>query len=109
LALGGATILASLSSRWIYRLSKTHYLFRLIAAFIAAFAVFQVSLYLVELFVLGGVEDSTGDIVTRILAINAGAFVGLLAVHWLAVTLGVIRVAAQAHTGDPAVASRPAA
>ena len=109
LALGGATILASLASRWIYRRSKTHYLFRLIVAFIAAFAVFQVGLYLVELFVLGGVQDSTGEIVTRILAINASAFVGLLALHWLAVSLGFIRVAAEAHTSTPAVASRPAA
>jgi hypothetical protein len=106
LALGGATILASLSSRWIYRRSNTRYFFRLIAAFIAAFAVFQVSLYLIELFVLGGVQDSAVDVVTRVLAINAGAFVGLLALHWLAVTVGFISAAADAHSKHPSPARR---
>jgi hypothetical protein len=106
LALGGATILAFLSSRWIYRRSKTHYLFRLIAAFIAAFAVFQVSLYLVELFVLGELQDSAADIVIRVLAINAAAFVGLLALHWLAVTVGFISAAAEAHARHPSPARR---
>jgi hypothetical protein len=95
LALGGATILASLSARSIYR-RKIHYLFRLIAAFIAAFAVFQVSLYLVELFVLSGLQDSSADVVTRVLAINAGAFVGLLALHWLAITVGFISASIEA-------------
>jgi hypothetical protein len=109
LALGGATILASLSSRWIYRRSKTHYLFRLIAAFIAAFAVFQVSLYLVEFFVLGGVQDSAADIVNRVLAINAGAFVGLLALHWLAVTVGFISAATETPSSHPTPVRRSAA
>ena len=103
LALGGATILASLSSRWIYRRSKTQYLFRLTVAFIAAFAVFQVSLYLVELFVLGGLQDSAADVVSRVLAINAVAFVGLLALHWLAVIVGFI----SAGTDAPASHATP--
>jgi hypothetical protein len=109
LVLGGATIIASLSSRWIYRHSKTPYLFRLIAAFIAAFVVFEVSLYAVTLFVLGGVQDFTADIVIKILAINGGAFVGLLALHWLAVTVGFIPVATEAHSSHPPAARRPAA
>ena len=109
LALGGATVLASLSSRWIYGRSKTNYLFRLIAAFIAAFAVFQVSLYLVELFVLGGVEDSAADIVNRVLAINAGAFVGLLALHWLAVTMGFISAGTDTPSSHAPPMRRPAA
>ena len=109
LILGGATIIATLSSRWIYRHSKTPYLFRLTTAFIAAFAVFEVSLYAVALFVLGGVQDFTADIVIRILAINAGAFVGLLALNWLAVTVGFISVTADAHSSNPTAARRPAA
>ena len=109
LIFGGATIIASLSSRWIYRHSKTPYLFRLIAAFIAAFAVFEVSLYAVALFVLGEVQDFTADIVIRILAINAGAFVGLLALNWLAVTVSFFSVTADAHSSNPTAARRPAA
>jgi len=109
LVLGGATIFASLSSGWIYRRSKIPYLFRLIAAFIAAFAVFEVTLYAVALFVLGGVQDFTTDIVIRILAINGGAFVGLLALHWLAVTVGFIPVATDAHSSHPNPARGPVA
>ena len=106
LALGGTTILATLSSRWMYRRSKTRYLFGLIAAFIAAFTVFQVSLYLVELFVLGGLQDSTADIVIKVLAINAAAFVGLLALHWLAVAVGFISAAAETHPRHPSPSRR---
>jgi hypothetical protein len=109
LVLGGATIIASLSSRWIYRRSQTPHLFRLIAAFIAAFAVFEVSLYAVAFFALGGVQDFTADIVARIFAINGGAFVGLLALHWLAVTVGFIPVASEAHSSNPTAERSPAA
>jgi AAA+ ATPase superfamily predicted ATPase len=75
----------------------------------AAFAVFEVGLYAVALFVLGGVQDFTVDIVVRILAINGGAFVGLLALHWLAVTVGFIPVAAVAHSTNPRAARSPVA
>lgn len=111
LFLGGATIIASVSSRWIYRHSKTPYFLRLVAAFIAAFAVFEVSLYAVALFVPGGVQDFTTDIVVRIFAINGGAFLGLLALHWLASTVGFIPVAADGHlsTDRRATAGPPAA
>jgi hypothetical protein len=111
LVLGGATIIASLSARWIYGHTKTPYLFRLVAAFIAAFASFEVSLYAVAVFVLGGVQDFTADIVVRIFAINGAAFVGLLSLHWLAVTVGLIPMSANGHlnTNRQATAGRPAA
>ena len=98
LALGGITLVAYLASRWIYRRTKTNYLFRLIAAFVAAFAVFQVGLYPVEFFVLGGLQESAPDIVLRVLGINAGAFVGLLALHWLAVAVGFISATTNARS-----------
>jgi hypothetical protein len=109
--LGAATIIATLSSGWIYRHSKTHNLLRLVIAFITAFAVFEVALYLVALFVLGGVQDFTADIVVRFFAINGGAFVGLLALHWLAITVGLIPSGTEARpsTGRRVVASPPAA
>ncbi|HTD16023.1 MAG TPA: hypothetical protein VK673_12640 [Chthoniobacterales bacterium] len=50
-------------------------------------------------FVLGGVQDFAADIVVRIFAINGGAFVGLLALHWLAVTVGLIPAGAGARPG----------
>jgi hypothetical protein len=106
LVLCGATIIASLSSGWINRHSKIPYLLRLVAAFITAFAVFEIALYAVALFVLGGVQDFTAGIVVRIFAINGGAFIGLLAVHWLAVSVGFIPavVEARANTDRRAAA-----
>jgi hypothetical protein len=89
--------MASLSSGWIYRHSKTTYLLRLVAAFITAFVLFEVALYAVALFVLGGVQDFTADIVVRIFAINGGAFAGLLALHRLAVTVGLIPAGPEAQ------------
>jgi hypothetical protein len=110
LVLGGVTIIASLSSGWAYRHSKTPYLLRLLAAFITAFAVFEVVLYAVALFALGGVQDFTADIVVRIFAINGGAFVGLLALHWPAVTLGLIPSGTEARLStDRRVAAGPPA
>jgi hypothetical protein len=81
-----------------------------VTAFITAFAVFEVALFAVALFVLGGVEDFAADIVVRIFAINSGAFVGLLVLHWLAVTVGLIPSAAEARLGtDPRVTAGPPA
>jgi hypothetical protein len=47
----------------------------------------------------------------RIFAINGGAFVGLLVLHWLAVTVGLIPTSpeAQSGTGRRVTAGRPAA
>jgi hypothetical protein len=111
LALGSATILATVSSRWIYCHSKTPYLFRLVAAFIAAFGVFEMTLYSASVFVLGGGQEFAVDIVTRILAINSGAFVGLLVLHWLAITGGLISANSEGQTGAGrrVTAGRPAA
>jgi hypothetical protein len=111
LVLGGVTIIGTLSSGWIYRHSKTPYLLRLVVTFITAFAVFEVALFAVALFALGGLQDFTVDIVIRIFAINGGAFVGLLVLHWLAVTVGLIPTSpeTQPGTGRRVTAGPPAA
>ena len=49
------------------------------ASFAAAFAVYEGGLYLISATVMGGTEDFAASIVWRILAINAAAFVGLVA------------------------------
>jgi hypothetical protein len=97
--LGGVTIIAALSSGWIYRHTKTPCLLRLVAAFITAFVVFEVAVFAVALFALGGVQDFTADIVIRIFAINGGAFVGVLVLHWLAVTVGLIPTSPETQPG----------
>jgi hypothetical protein len=50
-----------------------------LASFAAAFAVYEGGLYLISATVMGGTDDFAASIVWRILAINAAAFVGLLA------------------------------
>jgi hypothetical protein len=95
----------------MYRHSKTPDLLRLVVAFITAFAVFEVALYAIALFALGGVQDFAADIVVRIFAINGGAFVGLLVLHWLAVTAGLIPTNPETQPGTRrrVTAGRPAA
>jgi hypothetical protein len=60
-----------------------------LASFAGAFVVYEGALYLVAATWLGGTEDFAPALVTYILAINAGAFVGLLALHRLGLAMGL--------------------
>jgi hypothetical protein len=60
-----------------------------LAAFVGAFIVYEGGLYLVSATLLGGTEDFTPTIITRILAINAAAFVALLVLDRLAIAGGL--------------------
>jgi hypothetical protein len=60
-----------------------------LAAFVGAFIVYEGGLYLVSATLLGGTEDFTPTIITRILAINAAAFAALLVLDRLAVAGGL--------------------
>jgi hypothetical protein len=90
-AIGGAAILATLAARWTTRaLNKAVWTGRYLAAFAAAFAVFEGVLFLVSLVILGGTEDFTPPIVGWIFAVNASALIGLFVLNWLAVLIGLI-------------------
>jgi hypothetical protein len=56
---------------------------------LGAFAAYEVALFVVALSLLGGTEDFTAAILGRIFVINAAAFVGLLVLHRLAVSIGL--------------------
>jgi len=58
------------------------------ATFLVAFAVYEAALFTVSATMLGGTEIYTLAIQGRIFALNAVAFVGLLALHRLAVSVG---------------------
>jgi hypothetical protein len=91
LAIGAAAILATLAARWTTRaLNKAIWTGRYLAAFAAAFAVFEGVLFMVALVGLGGTEDFTLPIVAWIFALNAGALIGLFALNWLAMVIGLI-------------------
>jgi hypothetical protein len=93
LALGIAAILATLAAHWAKRLFKgTTWIADYVAAFLAAFAIFEGVLFVVGLLLLGGMEDFAPGIVGRIFAINSAAFLGLLILNWLARVSGFVPV-----------------
>ena len=57
--------------------------------FLIAFIVYEGALFLIAATPLGGSEDFTADIVSRIFAINALGFVGLLVLNRLGAEIGV--------------------
>ena len=90
-AIGAAAILATLAARATARgLEKTIRTGHSLAAFAAAFAVFEGVLFVIALVVLGGTEDFTPPIVGWIFAVNAGALIGLFVLNWLATVIGLI-------------------
>jgi hypothetical protein len=58
------------------------------AAFLAAFAVYEGTLFTISAALASGASDYTLSIVGRIFAINAAAFVALFLVHRLGVFTG---------------------
>jgi hypothetical protein len=84
-------LLATLAGQWIAgRFANARRAFTATATFLAAFAVYETTLFAVSATLLGGVEIYTLAIQGPIFAINAAAFVGLLALHRLASSVGLI-------------------
>ncbi|VTZ51679.1 conserved membrane hypothetical protein [Methylocella tundrae] len=61
-----------------------------IAAFLAAFAIYEGLLFLTSIIAQSGAEDYSATIVGRIFAINAVAFTGLLAVSRIGASAGLV-------------------
>jgi hypothetical protein len=90
-AIGAAAILATLAAQGTTRaLAKANRIWRFLAAFAAAFMVFEGALFVVAFVVLGGTEDFTPPIVGWIFAVNASALIGLFVLNWLAMVIGLI-------------------
>jgi hypothetical protein len=88
-ALGLAAMLATFGARWATRTCEgLPWVAEHLAALLAAFAVFEGVLFMVGLFILGGMEAFGLRIVSWIFVINAGAFLGLLILHRLVRLLG---------------------
>jgi hypothetical protein len=84
IGLGVATLLATVAAGAAYQLrTAIPKAVRFGIAFVAAFLVFEAAIYAVALFFLGGLEDFTIGIVSRVFAINAATFVGLVVVYSL--------------------------
>jgi hypothetical protein len=89
-ALGVAAVLTTLAARGIaVRLRAAGSLAQVLAALLGAFAVFEMLLFGVAIAGLGGTESFTLPIVSRILAINAVALVGLYVLHRIGAVVGL--------------------
>jgi len=88
-AIGAAALLATWTARWtVTRLQAAAPLTRALSALLGAFAVYEAALLAVAVSGLGGTESFTLGIVTRILAVNAGAFAGLCGLHRVGAMIG---------------------
>lgn len=89
-AIGAAALLATWIARAVVtRLHVTAPLTRALSALLAAFAVYEAALFAVAVSGLGGTESFTPAIVSRILAVNGAAFVGLWGLYRLGAAIGV--------------------
>ena len=90
-ALGAAAAFATLASQWAARqLAEAARGITFAATFMVAFAVYEAVLFVVAVALLGGTQDFTGEILGRILAINAAAFGGLVLLNRVAATVGLV-------------------
>jgi hypothetical protein len=91
-ALGAVALAATLAAQWVKeRLPQGGGGAFAAAAFLAAFAVYEGSLFAISLFVGSGVSNFTPSIVRRILAINFAAFAALYLLHRLGVFAGLAK------------------
>ena len=90
-AIGAAAILATLAARGATRaLERAMPIWRSLAAFAAAFVVFEGALFAAACVALGGTEDFTPPVIGWIFAVNASALIGLFVLNWLAMVIGLI-------------------
>ena len=89
-AIGAAALLATWTALAVVsRLHATAPLGRAVSALLAAFAVYEAALFAVAVSGLGGTENFTPAIVSRVLAVNGAAFVGLCVLHRVGGAIGL--------------------
>lgn len=103
IVLGAVAILCTIAGAFAAgRSERRDTIIAALAAFTAAFVVYEGSLFVVSATLLGGLEDFAPAIVARILEINAAAFAGLLILNRLGEAAGfadgpVARLSAERH------------
>lgn len=89
--LGVVALLSVLGAEFVARRSiALNGILTLTLVFLVAFGVYEGLLFIASMTFQSGVEDYTAAIVGRIFAINAVAFLGLLAANWLSVSVGLV-------------------
>jgi hypothetical protein len=91
LALGGAAVVATLTAQWVVaRLSAARSPIQALAAFVSAFAVYELGLYALGVSVLGGTRGFAPSIVGQVLVVNAVTLLGLYGLNQLAAVVGLV-------------------
>jgi hypothetical protein len=89
--LGAVALLSTLAAQCVKDHLARSLMVAAIAAFLAAFAVYEGSLFAISLALTSGVSDYAPSIVGRIFAINTAAFAALFLVHRLGVFAGLAK------------------
>jgi hypothetical protein len=89
--LGAVALLATLAAQWIKDHLAQRHTVAAIAAFLAAFAVSEGSLFAISVVLASGASNYAPSIIWRIFAINTAAFAALFLVHRLGVFAGLAR------------------
>lgn len=90
-ALGAVALVSTLAAQWVKGRVPWGGGAVAVAAFLAAFAVYEGSLFAISLALGSGVSNFTSSIVRRILAINFTAFAALFLIHRLGVFKGLAK------------------
>lgn len=84
IAIGMAAMAATVAAQWLLaRLEGLRFPTPMVAAFAAAFVLYEAMLYAVAVFFLGGAAAFAVGIVTQVLALNAVTLLGLGSLGWL--------------------------
>jgi len=91
-AIGIAAVLGTMAAQWtVLRLAGARDVVRAPAALLAAFAVYEVAIFVVSLALLGGIEMFAPAIVGQVFVTNMAALAGLYGLNRLGVALGFRR------------------
>jgi hypothetical protein len=96
--LGVVALAATWAALWTRDHLRTGRLTTMASAFLVAFVVYEGLLFAATAISGEGFEAYAGPVVARIFAINAAAFVGLLALHRIAAAVGFVDLAAGTAT-----------
>src|SRR5262245_38517392 len=92
-SLAVAAVLGTLAAQWTVRRSIGAVVQALVA-FVAAFVVYEVAIFLVSAALLGGIEMFAPAILRQVFVTNVAALVGLYGLNWLGASVGLRRRAA---------------
>jgi hypothetical protein len=94
-SLAVAAVLGTLAAQsTVRRLAESRDVVRALAAFFAAFVVYEVAIFVVSAALLGGIEMFAPAILRQVFVTNVAALVGLYGLNWLGASVGLRRRAA---------------